>query len=303
MKSRRSKKKYGLIILLLILLIGGFSFYFKVEYDKKVVPVKKKIDTYEKLKLKVKKVDKEYKKVEKEKSKIEEKEKENLAKKEELEKKVKELQVKAGVKIVYLTFDDGPSPYTQDILNTLDKYNVKATFFVTCSDNLEEMSKKIVEKGHTIALHTCTHKYSQVYSSDENYYNDLNEISSKVEAYTGIKSHYIRFPGGSSNTVSKNYSSGIMSRLTKSVQEKGYKYYDWNVDSNDAGGANSEQVYANVVGALRNSDRGTNMVLMHDVKVATRDALDRVIKDVLDMGYTFSNINDYTTAIHHGVNN
>ena len=299
MKSKRR----NVIAVFLFLLIIGFSGFFAYEYINKVIPIKKKMTTLDKLNNKYTKLEKKYKKTEEESKKIAEKEKANTEKKESLEKTLKELQIKAGVKIVYLTFDDGPSIYTEDILNTLDKYNVKATFFVTCSDNLEALSKKIVEKGHTIALHTCTHKYSQVYSSDEKYYEDLNNISSLVEKYTGVKSKYIRFPGGASNTVSKHYSQGIMSRLTKSVGERGYKYFDWNIDSNDAGGANSEQVYSNVIGALRNSDRGTNMVLMHDVKVATRDALDRVIKDALDMGYIFSNINDYTSEIHHGVNN
>ena len=188
-------------------------------------------------------------------------------------------------------------------MNILDKYNVKATFFVTCSSNLEQISKTIVEKGHTLALHTCTHKYSYVYSSDENYFEDLNNISNLVESYTGIKSKFVRLPGGSSNTVSKAYNKGIMTRITYKLKESGYKYYDWNIDSNDAGGANSEQVYSNVIGALENSDRNINMVLMHDTKIATKDALDKIINDALNMGYTFSNINEYTKEVHHGVNN
>ena len=203
---------------------------------------------------------------------------------------------------MYLTFDDGPSIYTNDILNTLDKYNVKATFFVTCSGDINGLAKKILDKGHTLALHTCTHKYSNIYSSEDAYFNDLNEISTRVENITGYKSKYIRFPGGSSNTVSR-FNRGIMTRLTKKVQENGYKYYDWNIDSNDAAGANKDQVYSNVIGPLKNSNRTTNMVLMHDTKSSTKDALDNIIKDALDMGYTFSNINDYTSEIHHGVNN
>jgi len=190
-----------------------------------------------------------------------------------------------------------------DILNTLDKYNAKATFFVTCSDKLEQISKEIIKRGHTIALHTCTHKYSYLYSSDDAYYEDLNSISNLVEKYTGIKSKYVRFPGGSSNTVSRAYNHGIVSRLSNSLHKKGYKYYDWNIDSNDAGGANSEQEYANVVGALQNNNRDINMVLMHDTKVSTRDSLDGIIKSALDLGYTFSNINDYTKEVHHGINN
>lgn len=300
---KNNKVVSNLLIILLSIFIIISLLYFKSTYDKKVIPIKKKQENLEKLNKESLKIKKDLKK-EKEISKtIDLTEKDNLEKKENLEKTLHEHQVKAGVKVIYLTFDDGPSIYTEDILNILDKYNVKATFFVTCSDNLEALSKKIVEKGHTIALHTCTHKYNQVYASDESYFEDLNNISNLVEKYTGVKSKYIRFPGGSSNTVSRSYSRGIMSRLTNKVTENGYKYYDWNIDSNDAAGANSEQVYANVIGALQRSDRGTNMVLMHDVKVATKDALDGIIKDALDMGYIFSNINDYTSEIHHGVNN
>ena len=94
-----------------------------------------------------------------------------------------------------------------------------------------------------------------------------------------------------------------MTRLTQKVTEDGYKYYDWNIDSGDAAGADKEGVYNNVISALKKHNYSTNMVLMHDIKVSTKDALDSIIKDALDMGYTFSNINDYTSEIHHGVNN
>ena len=166
-------------------------------------------------------------------------------------------------------------------MNILDKYNVKATFFVTCTAYLEEYSKKIVEKGHTIALHTCSHRYSSIYTNEDNYFNDLNEISNLVDKYTQIKPKYIRFPGGSSNTVSIDYNKGIMSRLTNKVHDRGYKYFDWNVDSNDAGGANKDEEYQNVIGALTNSDRDINMVLMHDTKESTKDSLEAIIKESL----------------------
>ena len=187
-------------------------------------------------------------------------------------------------------------------MNTLDKYDVKATFFVTCSGSLDKYAKKIIEKGHTLGLHTCTHRYNTIYSSEENYFNDLNSISNKVEELTGYKSKYIRFPGGSSNTISR-FNNGIMTRLTQKVTEDGYKYYDWNIDSGDAAGADKDGVYNNVISALKNHNYSTNMVLMHDIKVSTKDALDGIIKDALDMGYTFSNINDYTSEVHHRVNN
>ena len=305
-----------LLSILYLLVIFVTTYFIKIYSDK--------INSYNKVKLKYDNLFKEneklvsdIKKEEKTKEKLETTSRENLEKKEYLEKiineKEKEIEEKAKNenqnyqkkvtgKVIYLTFDDGPSIYTEDILNTLDKYNVKATFFVTCSGSLDKFAKKIIEKGHTLGLHTCTHRYNIVYSSEENYFNDLNSISVKVEELTGYKSKYIRFPGGSSNTISR-FNKGIMTRLTQKVTEDGYKYYDWNIDSEDAAGADKEGVYNNVISALKNHNYSTNMVLMHDIKVSTKDALDSIIKDALDMGYTFSNINDYTNEVHHRINN
>ena len=301
-----------LLSILYLLVIFVTIYFIKIYSDK--------INSYNKVKLKYDNLFKEneklvsdIKKEEKRKEELETTSRENLEKKESLEKIInkKEEEIKkenqnytkkVTGKVIYLTFDDGPSIYTEDILNTLDKYNVKATFFVTCSGSLDKYAKKIIEKGHTLGLHTCTHRYNIVYSSEENYFNDLNSISAKVEELTGYKSKYIRFPGGSSNTISR-FNKGIMTRLTQKVTEDGYKYYDWNIDSEDAAGADKEGVYNNVISALKNHNYSTNMVLMHDIKVSTKDALDGIIKDALDMGYTFSNINDYTSEVHHRVNN
>ena len=187
-------------------------------------------------------------------------------------------------------------------MNILDKYDVKATFFVTCSGSLDKYAKKIIEKGHTLGLHTCTHRYNTIYSSEENYFNDLNSISNKVEELTGYKSKYIRFPGGSSNTISR-FNKGIMTRLTQKVTEDGYKYYDWNIDSGDAAGADKDGVYNNVISALKNHNYSTNMVLMHDIKPYTRDALRNIIQYGKNNGYTFASITDNTQMIKQKVNN
>ena len=301
-----------LLSILYLLVIFVTIYFIKIYSDK--------INSYNKVKLKYDNLFKEneklvsdIKKEEKRKEELETTSRENLEKKESLEKIInkKEEEIKkenqnytkkVTGKVIYLTFDDGPSIYTEDILNTLDKYNVKATFFVTCSGSLDKYAKKIIEKGHTLGLHTCTHRYNIVYSSEENYFNDLNSISAKLEELTGYKSKYIRFPGGSSNTISR-FNKGIMTRLTQKVTEDVYKYYDWNIDSEDAAGADKEGVYNNVISALKNHNYSTNMVLMHDIKVSTKDALDSIIKDALDMGYTFSNINDYTNEVHHRINN
>ena len=204
--------------------------------------------------------------------------------------------------VIYLTFDDGPNNGTTDvILDILKEEGIKATFFVTCSGP-DYLIKRIYDEGHTLALHTCTHNYSNVYSSVDNYFNDLNNVSNRVKNITGYDAKIIRFPGGSSNTVSRNYSYGIMTTLTGMVLDRGYRYYDWNVDSKDAGGANtSTQVYSNVMNSISHG-RG-NVVLMHDIKPQTRDALRSIIKDAKSNGFTFDKITMNTYMIRHGVNN
>ena len=207
-----------------------------------------------------------------------------------------------GAGTIYLTFDDGPNYGTTNvILDILKEEGVKATFFVTCNGP-DSLIKRIVDEGHTIALHTATHDYSYVYSSVDNYFEDLTRVSNRVKNITGVDSKIIRFPGGSSNTVSRHYQIGIMSTLTSMVLDRGYRYYDWNVDSNDAGGSNtSSAVYANVVNAL--SKNRANMVLMHDVKTQTRDALRDIIHYAKNNGYEFKQIDMSTYMVRHGVNN
>lgn len=203
---------------------------------------------------------------------------------------------------IYLTFDDGPNVNTTGkILDILKEENVSATFFVT-ANGPDYLIKRIYDEGHTIALHTASHDYGYIYSSVDNYLSDLNKVSTRVKNITGVESKIIRFPGGSSNTISKNYSIGIMGRLTSLVLQQGYKYYDWNVDSKDAGGANtSTQVYNNVINSL--SQNRANMVLMHDTKNASKDALREIIRYGKNNGYTFKKITNETYMIRHSVLN
>lgn len=203
---------------------------------------------------------------------------------------------------IYLTFDDGPSYLTKEILDILDEEDIKATFFVTSGG---EYVRRAYNNGHTIALHTSSHKYSYVYSSEENYFNDLNTVSDSVYNSIGIRCKFIRFPGGSSNTISRNYNKGIMSRLVNAVINNGYVYFDWNVDSNDAGGDgnNSNKIYNNVINGL--SHNKTNIVLMHDSAShrGTVNALRDIIRYGKDNGYSFKAITNDTPVVRHGVNN
>lgn len=208
-------------------------------------------------------------------------------------------------KTIYLTFDDGPSYLTEKILDILKEENIPATFFVTSRgiDTYSNVIKRMQEENHTIALHTSTHNYSYIYSSDENYFKDLEEIRNKVYNITGVKSRIIRLPGGSSNTVSKKYSKGIITRITNRLTENDFYYFDWNIDSLDASGSISKEVIYNSV--TQNIHSGTNVVLMHDssTKETTVLALKDIIKYAKDNGYTFAKITKKTPQIHHHINN
>ena len=128
----------------------------------------------------------------------------------------------------------------------------------------------------------------------------------KILADTGYDTNIIRFPGGSSNAVSKKYVPGLMTRLTKRMLDAGYLYYDWNVDSTDAttkNQKNADAIYQNVISGL--SKGRHNYILMHDIdaKSATADALPRIIEYGLENGYTFEPITSSTPVCAHGINN
>lgn len=208
-------------------------------------------------------------------------------------------------KTIYLTFDDGPSYLTEYILDILKTENVPATFFVTASkiDEYQNIIKREYEENHTVGVHSATHIYSYIYSNSENYFNDLKEIRTKVFNIIGIKPRIIRLPGGSSNTVSKKYSPGIITQITNILNSNNFYYYDWNVDSTDASGSVSkEQIYNSVITHLKS---GTNIILMHDsaTKKTTVEALQDIIKYGKDNGYTFAKITKHTPQIHHHINN
>ena len=205
-------------------------------------------------------------------------------------------------KTVYLTFDDGPSSYTPQILDTLDKYGVKATFFVKNGGKYNYVMKDIVNRGHSIGLHTYSHDYKKIYSSDTAYFNDLNKISDLVYEQTGVRTKIMRFPGGTSNTVSKNHSKGIMSRLSKSVTEQGYVYFDWNCSNGDAGGANTVQKQLNECSRYPKS-ASTVVVLMHDTKSTTRDALPKIIEYYQSCGFKFGVLTTSSPRVQHRANN
>jgi len=214
-----------------------------------------------------------------------------------------ERRVNPTDKIVYLTFDDGPYKYTEQLLDILDKYNVDVTFFVTNQyPDYQHMINDAYFRGHTIGIHTYSHKFSKIYSSEAAYYTDLFSMSEIITEQTGIAPIIIRFPGGSSNTVSRRYSKGIMSRLTESVTNNGYLYADWNVDSRDASTARtSSEVAANVIAGMQRFP--TSIVLQHDTKQFSVEAVEEIICWGMLNGYTFLPMTEDTPMHHHGVVN
>ena len=204
--------------------------------------------------------------------------------------------------VIYLTFDDGPSTKnTSRLLDILKEENVKATFFLIDKTNTDYLIKRMYDEGHTIGLHTASHNYKYIYSSTTNFIKDIEKIQEKVARITGEKSSIIRFPGGSSNTVS-SFNPGIMCTLSNMVIEKGYHYFDWNVSSGDAGSKRSKKnTYRNVTNNL--SKNRANVVLMHDIYDSTVDAVKDIIKYGKDNGYTFEKITMDTEMYTHYVNN
>lgn len=204
---------------------------------------------------------------------------------------------------VYLTFDDGPKQGTTNvILDILRDEGIKATFFVT-NGGPDELIKRIYDEGHTVALHTASHNYSVVYASVDSYFNDLYSVSDRVKRITGYEAKIIRFPGGSSNTVSRKYQVGIMSTLTKEVLNRGFRYFDWNISSGDAESGNhtASEITNNVTSKL--SKNRANVILMHDTKTYTRDALRDIIHYAKNNGYHFEKITMTTPMVTQRVNN
>ena len=216
---------------------------------------------------------------------------------------VKILDKKKNIGTIYLTFDDGPSNNTGKILDILKQEDIKATFFlVNFNSSYNPVVKRIYDEGHSIGIHSYTHNYKLIYSSVSAYFEDLNKMNDKIKTITGSDTKLLRFPGGSSNTIS-SFNKGIMTTLVKEVTNAGYHYFDWNVDSSDAWSArNSNDVYNNVINNLKN---GTNIVLMHDLSSneKTVNVLEKIIKDAKEKGYIFANITMNTKEIHHGINN
>lgn len=202
-----------------------------------------------------------------------------------------------GTRYVYLTFDDGPSTNTDEILDILAEHDVKATFFVCGKPKYEDEYKRIVKEGHTLGMHSYSHKYTEIYSSMDDFKADLDKLRIYLYETTGVWSRYYRFPGGSSNTVSKV----DVKELADYLESVDIKFYDWNVSAgDDRAGANKETIYSNIV---NNVPRFKHcIILMHDAadKKSTVEALPDIIEAIQSMDDTvIVPITDDTLPVQH----
>ena len=197
-------------------------------------------------------------------------------------------------KWVCLTFDDGPSKTTPAVLEALNNAGVKATFFVVATGYNEKYLPLLAEAsaaGHQIALHSASHEYSDIYRGSDAYWQDIALLKERIAPYVDAESiRYLRFPGGSTNTVSRRYGGkGLMKQLKSEVEQKGYQWVDWNVCAEDAVGGHpsADTIYRNVV---RETGEQTHcVVLMHDSATTrtTAEALPDIIRWYTDNGYAF----------------
>ena len=205
-------------------------------------------------------------------------------------------------KTIYLTFDDGPSYLTPQVLDILDAYGINATFFVTSQNpDYFYLIKEAYDRGNTIGLHTACHDYETIYTSVDAYFADLDQIAALVQEQIGYVPCFIRFPGGASNQVSSHYCEGIMSALSGEVQARGYQYWDWNAATGDGSSVTAEESVANALA----TESQTVVLLCHDgeAKETTVEALPAIIEEYQARGYVFKPLDRSSTVVHHEIFN
>ena len=276
------------LFIILILCIYGHHNH------KRVLSLQSKIDRLEQQLKKSKSDSNDLKK------QLDELQKELEQKQQELDKKEAALYDDPNKPNVYMTFDDGPSSNTDTILDTLAANNIRATFFCIAQkgEANEKRYQRIVNEGHTIGMHSYTHEYGTVYASLESFEQDVTQISDYIFQMTGVRPKYYRFPGGSSNTVSKV----PMKECIRYLNQSGLTYFDWNAQNDDATGK-SYTASQLVEHAMKNvKTAGDNVVLlMHDeqTKTATAEALPTLIKRLKNAGYDILPITDKTPLVQH----
>ena len=204
-------------------------------------------------------------------------------------------------KYAYLTFDDGPSKNTPKILDFLKANHIKATFFVIGDASQTAIYKRIVDEGHTLAVHTNTHKYNEIYKNVDSFMKDMEQLDQLLEEVTGIKPNVMRFPGGSNNTIARKHAGfDIMEKIIPKMKEQGFVYFDWNVDSGDANKSTQDKqvIIDSVLNGAKSKEQA--IVLMHDAaaKTTTVEALPEIVEGLRKQGFVFEKLTAETQTIH-----
>lgn len=194
----------------------------------------------------------------------------------------------AGDKVVYLTFDDGPWSGTPQVLDLLDEYDVKATFFVTAQffdneDDLVKAIKQLHDRGHAVAVHTYSHEYHDIYNSVDDYLQDYKKMDDIIVKAIGERSHVFRFPGGSNNV----YGKSIREDLIREMNSRGLVYHDWNAYDGGCDGYSESNMISSAVEECTSQDK--SILLMHDTKAQSfiLDTLPSIISQIKEAGYRF----------------
>ncbi|MGN9160908.1 polysaccharide deacetylase family protein [Clostridium sulfidigenes] len=227
-----------------------------------------------------------------------------LAENVKLEKELSEKQstydkAMSQKKIAHLTFDDGPSSNTLELLDVLDKYNAKATFFVIYKEGFDDIYREIVNRGHVLANHTYSHNYQKIYSSTKAFISDVEALDNKLKEITGKEpSKILRFPGGS-NTGYMSEHKNMPNCIFKALKDRGYTYFDWNVDSSDATKVTLDE--KSIIKSVLDGSSNVNTanILMHDTnfKYTTLDAMPKILEGLKAQGYVFRPLNHNSADI------
>lgn len=192
-----------------------------------------------------------------------------------------------GGRVCCLTFDDGPSANTDRVLEILDRYGIKATFFVVGKTGAldQQRMKAIVGRGHTIAMHSWSHNYKKLYASVDAFLEEFNSLYQWIHEVTGVYPSVYRFPGGSIN----GYDRGVYQEIIAEMTRRGFAYFDWNASAQDAT-VTPRPAWDIAADCLKGVGRELAVVLCHDsaARGTTVDALPAVIEGYQNAGYTFS---------------
>lgn len=211
-------------------------------------------------------------------------------------------------KTIYLTIDDGPTDHTDQFLDVLKKYHSYATFFVIGEmiKMRENIIRRIAEEGHSIGVHTYLHKYDVIYKSTEAFWEDNLRTRDMIKEITGIAPKIMRFPGGSSNTVSRHYCHKIMTTLAEQAESYGYVYYDWNIHPDDTriDNKNVQELYDMLMNSIH-SDQQPPIILIHDMPRLKNNPLiiEKMLDTAISEGYIFEPLNENVPPVHHRIAN